>query len=223
MLNLFIVFDPSTFYMSMNWMSSILSMFMLPQMYWLLKSRLIWIYMYMFNLLLTEFKILLVYKFNIVNNLYFLIMFFYILLNNYLGLFMYIFTSSSHLVFSMWLTFSMWLSFMMFGWYKNMNFMFIHLVPLGTPFILMFFMVIIETLSNLIRPLTLCIRLTANMIAGHLLLVLLSIFIIDLINIYIMILILQIMLLILEMSVSIIQSYVFTILMILYMKEINYD
>ncbi|OQR79318.1 ATP synthase subunit 6 (mitochondrion)-like, partial [Tropilaelaps mercedesae] len=43
-----------------------------------------------------------------------------------------------------------------------------HLVPLGTPIILSSFIVIIETLRNLIRPSILAIRLTANIIAGHL-------------------------------------------------------
>merc|ERR1712226_132723 len=49
-----------------------------------------------------------------------------------------------------------------------------HLVPLGTPSFLMPIIVIIETVSNVIRPLTLSIRLAANMVAGHLLLTLLG-------------------------------------------------
>ena len=44
--------------------------------------------------------------------------------------------------------------------------MFEHLVPQSTPIILILFMVIVETISNLIRPRTLAVRLTANIIAG---------------------------------------------------------
>ncbi|VEN34039.1 unnamed protein product [Callosobruchus maculatus] len=75
---------------------------------------------------------------------------------------------------------------------------------------------------NIIRPGTLSIRLSANIIAGHLLITLLgrtgpslSLFII---NILIMT---QILLLILETAVSIIQSYVFVVLRTLYSREVN--
>ena len=49
-----------------------------------------------------------------------------------------------------------------------------HLVPLGTLGVLIPFMVLIETIRNVIRPGTFAVRLAANIIAGHLLLVLLG-------------------------------------------------
>jgi len=49
-----------------------------------------------------------------------------------------------------------------------------HLLPQGTPTALMPFIVIIEITRTLIRPITLCVRLTANLIAGHLLITLLG-------------------------------------------------
>ena len=54
------------------------------------------------------------------------------------------------------------------------NRLFAHLVPTGTPGALIPVIVIIETVSNIIRPLTLSIRLAANIVAGHLLLTLLG-------------------------------------------------
>jgi F-type H+-transporting ATPase subunit a len=83
-------------------------------------------------------------------------------------------------------------------------------------------MVCIETIRNIIRPGTLAVRLTANIIAGHLLLTLIgntgnSLSII-LLNVLIFS---QIILLILEFAVAIIQSYVFAVLSTLYSREVN--
>nr|QZX44069.1 ATP synthase F0 subunit 6 [Aphidius gifuensis]QZX44070.1 ATP synthase F0 subunit 6 [Aphidius gifuensis]QZX44071.1 ATP synthase F0 subunit 6 [Aphidius gifuensis]QZX44073.1 ATP synthase F0 subunit 6 [Aphidius gifuensis]WLE65461.1 ATP synthase F0 subunit 6 [Aphidius gifuensis] len=223
MLNLFSIFDPSTKIFSLNWISSLIGLFFIPQMYWFMSSRILFLMINFMLILWMEFKIILKNKFNMNNLLFYISLFLFIMMNNFMGLFPYIFTSSSHLIYSLGLSLPMWLGLMMFGWIKNTNFMFAHLVPQGTPFILMFFMVLIESLSNIIRPFTLSIRLTANMIAGHLLLTLLSSFIPNFFLFYLIVLILQLMLLILEVSVSLIQSYVFVILMILYLKETNYD
>lgn len=96
------------------------------------------------------------------------------------------------------------------------------MIPQGTPSILMPFIVLIETISNIIRPGTLAVRLTANIIAGHLLITLLrgtgSRFPSYLIFILILI---QILLLILESAVAVIQSYVIAILSTLYSSEVN--
>nr|WCB99520.1 ATP synthase F0 subunit 6 [Meteorus sp. 1 XHS-2023a] len=221
MLNLFSMFDPYMGYLNFNWFSIFIYMFILPQMFWIFKSRVLNLFYSILVTLWMEFKMIVFNKFNLLNLLVFISLFMMILFNNFMGLFPYIFTSTSHLNFSLVFSLSLWIGFMLFGWIMNMEYMFIHLVPLGTPFILMFFMVLIETLSNIIRPFTLSVRLVANMIAGHLLLTLLSSFIPNVFIYYLLILLFQLLLLILEIAVSIIQSYVFVILMILYMKETN--
>nr|YP_010863316.1 ATP synthase F0 subunit 6 [Microplitis manilae]WGS91494.1 ATP synthase F0 subunit 6 [Microplitis manilae]WUY11103.1 ATP synthase F0 subunit 6 [Microplitis manilae] len=221
MLNLFSIFDSSTKILSLNWLSSLIGLFLIPQIYWIFYSRLLIFLNKMMILLWNEFKLVLNSKFNLNNLIYLLVMFLFFMMNNFMGLFPYLFTSSSHLIFSLWISLSFWLGYMLFGWIKNSMFMFIHLVPMGTPFMLMFFMVLIELMSNIIRPMTLCIRLVANMVSGHLLLTLLGNFISNFLSIYFFVLIIQMMLLFLEMVVSLIQSYVFTILLILYLKETN--
>nr|AML26511.1 ATP synthase F0 subunit 6 [Staphylinidae sp. BMNH 1274665] len=220
MTNLFNSFDPSTFIFSLNWLSSILGIMLIPSMYWLIPSR--WNYLWI-NVTLSlhkEFKILLGKKHK-GSTLIFISLFSMIMFNNILGLFPYIFTSSSHLIMTLSLALPMWLSFMIYGWLNNMQHMFAHLVPQGTPPILMPFMVLIETISNIIRPGTLAVRLAANMIAGHLLLTLLgntgpslNLVILNIL------LITQILLLILESAVAIIQSYVFAVLSTLYSSEV---
>jgi F-type H+-transporting ATPase subunit a len=83
--------------------------------------------------------------------------------------------------------------------------------------------VLIELISNIIRPITLSVRLSANIVAGHLLISLLGNFsLISTTNIIISSSVL-LMLRILEIAVSIIQAYVFITLITLYSTEIHYD
>jgi len=97
-----------------------------------------------------------------------------------------------------------------------------HLVPLGTPPALIPFMVCIELVRRIIRPLTLSVRLAANIIAGHLLLCLLRSQIPSSpLNAWPFIGLALLLLLILESAVALIQSFVFTILSTLYLEEVN--
>jgi len=81
-------------------------------------------------------------------------------------------------------------------------------------------MVLIETVSNIIRPLTLAVRLSANIIAGHLLMTLLGNQTTSAYGITLFILLFsQVILLTLESAVAIIQSYVFAVLSSLYSSE----
>nr|ALO71146.1 ATP synthase F0 subunit 6 [Stenus comma] len=220
MMNLFSSFDPMAFSFSLNWISTLIGFFLIPSIYWLIPSRWLIFWSKILMMLHIEFKILIGKKYN-GSTLIFITLFIFILMNNFIGLFPYIFTSSSHMIFTLSLSLPLWFSFMIFGWYNNYIHMLSHLIPQGTPSILMPFMVCIETISNLIRPGTLAIRLSANMIAGHLLLTLLgnsgSSLSLILMNILIFT---QILLLMLELSVSVIQSYVFSILSTLYSSEV---
>nr|UYO78886.1 ATP synthase F0 subunit 6 [Pygoluciola sp. 1 XHF-2022a] len=223
MTNLFSSFDPSTsMNLALNWSSIMLGMLILPSMYWMIPSRINFLWIKICLILSNEFKIILKIKNMKKSTLIFISLFSLIMFNNSLSLFPYIFSSTSHLVLTLSLSLPLWLSFMIYGWINNTIHMLAHLVPQGTPSILMPFMVMIETISNIIRPGTLAIRLTANMIAGHLLLTLMGSTGNKLSLMMINILILsQIMLLMLESAVAIIQSYVFSILSTLYSSEVN--
>lgn len=222
--NLFSVFDPSSsiFNLSLNWIRTFIGILIIPSAYWFIPSRYT---IFWNNILLTlhkEFKTLLGPSGHSGRTLIFVSLFSIIVYNNFIGLFPYIFTRTSHLTLTLTLALPLWLCFMLYGWINHTQHIFAHLVPQGTPAILIPFIVCIETIRNIIRPGTLAVRLAANIIAGHLLLTLLgntgpslSYAIVSLL------LIGQIALLILESAVAIIQSYVFAVLSTLYSSEVN--
>nr|YP_010164073.1 ATP synthase F0 subunit 6 [Gecarcoidea lalandii]QRK27375.1 ATP synthase F0 subunit 6 [Gecarcoidea lalandii] len=223
MTNLFSIFEPSSsiFNFSTNWISTILGLMFLPYLYWASPSRWSLFWSKMIQTLHKEFKAL-IQPSHIGSTMLFVALFSLIVFNNFLGLLPYVFTSSSHMVMTLSLSLPLWLTLMLFGWIKHTKHMFAHLVPQGTPFALMPFMVLIESISNIIRPGTLAIRLAANMIAGHLLLTLLGGTGPSLsLSILSILIFAQILLLILESAVAIIQSYVFAVLSTLYTSEIN--
>jgi F-type H+-transporting ATPase subunit a len=220
-INLFSIFDPSTrTNFSLNWLRTFIIILFFPYQFWLIPSRYLITWNIIINFLFREFKILINYSFS--NLIIFIRLFILIIINNFLGLFPYIFTSSRHLRFCLSLSLTIWISIILYRILNYINDFLSHLTPQGTPFILIPFIVIIESIRLIIRPFTLAIRLTANIIAGHLLLSLLgsSGQIINNYLILIIILISQLILLILEISVSIIQAYVFSILSTLYRREI---
>lgn len=84
-------------------------------------------------------------------------------------------------------------------------------------------LIIIETISLIIRPLALGVRLTANLTAGHLLIQLVStaVFFLTSISFIGAFLtgLLLFLLTLLEIAVAIIQAYVFVLLLSLYLQE----
>lgn len=223
--NLFSIFDPTTnlLNLSLNWLRTFIGLIFIPYSFWLFPNRLFFFWNFIIIKLHKEFKNLLGNsKINNGSTFIFISLFSFILFNNFLGLFPYIFTSTSHLNISLSLSLSLWLRFIIFGWFNNTQHIFTHLIPQGTPYILIPFIVLIETIRNIIRPGTLAVRLTANIIAGHLLLTLLRRRRNNLSNYLLLILIfIQILLLTLESAVAIIQAYVITILRTLYSREVN--
>lgn len=221
--NLFSIFEPSSriFNLPLNWASTGLGLAFLPFLYWASPSRWSLLWRNIIQTLHKEFKALLQSS-HIGSTIIFISLFRLILFNNFLGLLPYIFTRSRHIVITLALSLPLWISLMLLGWIQHRKHIFAHLVPQGTPFALIPFIVLIETIRNIIRPGTLSIRLAANIIAGHLLLTLLGNTGPSLSTSILFILLLsQILLLILESAVAIIQSYVFAVLRTLYTREIN--
>nr|WRK21392.1 ATP synthase F0 subunit 6 [Acinopterus sp.] len=216
MTNLFSTFDPSTGIMSLNWMSMLI-MFLLPENYWNLKGKMQSMISKMNTMLSKEMKMLSNHK---GTTIIMISLFNMILINNMMGLFPYVYTSSAQISVSLTLALSLWTAMMLFGWIKKTNDMLCHLVPVGTPGPLMPFMVMIESVSNMIRPGSLAVRLSANMIAGHILMSLLGNSLTEKSTLIFIFMWLFMGLMIFELAVAFIQAYVFMTLSNLYSSEI---
>nr|APU89571.1 ATP synthase subunit 6 [Armadillidium album] len=221
MMNLFSVFDPATSLgMNLNWVAAILGMVLFPASKWGSASRSMAFMDLIMGKLYKEMQALFSFK-NKTVAVIFSALFLFVMFNNMMGLLPYIFTPTSHLAVSLSVALPLWLGYFSYGWVMSAKCMLAHLVPLGTPMMLMPFMVIIESVSSLIRPLTLAVRLMANMIAGHLLLTLISSAVSMESSLFLLgVIFMQVVLVILEVAVAIIQSYVLVILSVLYSSEI---
>nr|UGN11521.1 ATP synthase F0 subunit 6 [Trogloglanis pattersoni] len=147
----------------------------------------------------------------------------FILTLNTLGLLPYTFTPTTQLSLNMGLAVPLWLATIITGLRNQPTMTLGHLLPEGTPTLLIPILIIIETISLLIRPLALGIRLTANLTAGHLLIQLTSTATLILLPMMTatatFIAILLVLLTLLEVAVALIQAYVFVLLLSLYLQE----
>jgi len=220
-INLFSIFEPTrAFNLSINWIRTLLIFIVIPIRYWHVRSRSTIALNYTLKIILSE--LLNDFRKKSLKRLFiFLSLFIFIVLNNLLGLFPYVFTRTGHIIITLRLGLPLWARLTIYGWARLTNSIFCHLVPIGTPINLSVFIVLIESIRSFIRPITLSIRLAANIIAGHLLLSLLSEVPSSHLAYFLPTRALINILLILEFAVAVIQSYVFVILISLYINEIN--
>jgi len=147
----------------------------------------------------------------------------FLLTLNLLGLLPYTFTPTTQLSLNLGFAFPLWLATVVVGIRNQPTHALGHLLPEGTPTLLIPVLIIIETISLFIRPLALGVRLTANLTAGHLLIGLISTAVIVLFPIIPTVAILTaailFLLTLLEIAVAIIQAYVFILLLSLYLQE----
>nr|YP_009685535.1 ATP synthase F0 subunit 6 [Nothobranchius nubaensis]QDX07397.1 ATP synthase F0 subunit 6 [Nothobranchius nubaensis] len=142
---------------------------------------------------------------------------------NLLGLLPYTFTPTTQLSLNLAFATPIWLATVIRGLRERPSYSLGHLLPEGTPTMLIPALVIIETISLFIRPLALGVRLTANLTAGHLLIQLIAsgaYFLFPIMPAMALLTsTLLILLTLLEVAVAVIQAYVFVLLLSLYLQE----
>ena len=127
------------------------------------------------------------------------------------------FACTSQIGICLFLSLTIWISFLIFQNFNNLKNFLSHCIPEGTPIYLTWFLFAVELIRNLIRPITLTVRLVANILAGHLLIILLA----NLCFKFQFMSRLYILLNLVEFFVALIQSYIFVTIITLYYAEVN--
>nr|YP_025740.1 ATP synthase F0 subunit 6 [Cyriopagopus schmidti]AAP51150.1 ATP synthase F0 subunit 6 [Cyriopagopus schmidti] len=216
MMSLFSVFDPVSYFgISLNWVVMFFVIMMIPMSYYLVGGFTSGLWMNFSGSLSNMYKDVSFPNFSglvMISS----ILFFFISIMNVIGLFPFVFTASGHVIVTLSMGLILWMMSMSMGWIKDFSKSSAHLVPEGAPLILSPFMVIIEFVSHMIRPLTLSVRLAANMMAGHLILGLIASVSLYSFSSFWMSVVAQSVMLVLEWAVCFIQAFVFSILVMLY-------
>jgi F-type H+-transporting ATPase subunit a len=217
--NLFSIFDPSSISISSAWIITPISITVIFQTKSKTKNKLNLTIKLIKIKITKEIKPLLANKNFTGKTIIFISLFSIITLINITALIPFTFTPTAHITVNFPTALTIWTAIIVLGWSKNTKSIIAHTVPTGTPTPLINFIIIIEITRNIIRPLTLSIRLTANIVAGHLLLSLLRSFILRTPSTS-LIYPTEIILSMLELGVALIQAYVFITLLILYSTEV---
>nr|YP_007626646.1 ATP synthase F0 subunit 6 [Rusa timorensis]AEP22162.1 ATP synthase F0 subunit 6 [Rusa timorensis]ARM56384.1 ATP synthase F0 subunit 6 [Rusa timorensis]ATG82897.1 ATP synthase F0 subunit 6 [Rusa timorensis]ATG82910.1 ATP synthase F0 subunit 6 [Rusa timorensis]ATG82923.1 ATP synthase F0 subunit 6 [Rusa timorensis] len=142
---------------------------------------------------------------------------------NLLGLLPHSFTPTTQLSMNLGMAIPLWAGAVITGFRNKTKASLAHFLPQGTPTPLIPMLVIIETISLFIQPIALAVRLTANITAGHLLIHLIGGAALALMSISttmaLITFIILVLLTILEFAVAMIQAYVFTLLVSLYLHD----
>jgi len=144
----------------------------------------------------------------------------FILFGNLLGMIPYSFTFTSHIVVTFALAIVVFLGVTVIGFVRHGAKFLKLFVPSGVPIALLPLLVVIELLSYLIRPVSLSVRLFANMLAGHTMLKVFGGFVVGLGILGGWAPLAFIVALIgLEIGIAFLQAYVFTILTCIYLHD----
>ena len=153
-------------------------------------------------------------------------LFMFILTANLLGMFPYFFTVTSQIIVTFALSLFVIATVLFYGFYKHGLGFFQLFVPSGVPAALLPLVIVIEIISFLSRPISLSVRLFANMLAGHITLKVFAGFVASLgtlgalgVGGAVLPLIMTVALTGLEFLVAFLQAYVFAVLTCMYLND----
>uniref|UniRef100_A0AAU6QG69 ATP synthase subunit a n=1 Tax=Prionospio sp. 3 MH-2023 TaxID=3059271 RepID=A0AAU6QG69_9ANNE len=222
MVDIFSSFDPATssiFNLSptLFWMMNITTILLIAPLFWVSPNSVFWALSMPTNIMAQQAD-----RTNTTNikGLTSLLvpLFIFIIAINFMGVAPYVFSTSSHLIFTFALGLPLWLSLILSSSLFSPTSTLAALLPGGAPAWLNPFLVLIETVSTLVRPITLSVRLAANMSAGHIVLTLIGVYftfalLSSNITTSISLFLVQMGYTIFEMGICMIQGYIFCLLL----------
>ena len=153
-------------------------------------------------------------------------LFIFIFFTNFLGLIPYSFTVTSHIIVTFAMALMVFATVLAVGFWTHGLHFFSLFVPSGAPAWIMPLLVPIEIISFLSRPISLSVRLAANMLAGHTMLKVFAGFVVTMLGaggilsvLSIAPLIAGVLVTALEVLVAAIQAWVFALLTCIYLNE----
>jgi F-type H+-transporting ATPase subunit a len=147
-------------------------------------------------------------------------LFILVTLGNLIGMLPYCFTITSHIIVTAMLGVLVMAIVTIMGFVNHGMHFFSLFAPSGLPLPIYVILIPIEIISFLSRPITLAVRLCANMMAGHTVLQVFALFCVQLGVIYgLAPMIMNSLLIALELLVAVLQAYIFTILTCVYLKD----
>ncbi len=145
--------------------------------------------------------------------------FMFVLVGNLFGMIPYSFTFTSHIVVTFTMALVVFIGVTIIAIAKHKLHFFSFFMPPGVPMVMAPLLVPIEIISYLSRPISLSVRLFANMLAGHTLLKVFAGFVISLGMFGVFPLAFVVALTGLEIVIALLQAFVFTILTCLYLND----
>ncbi len=148
-------------------------------------------------------------------------LFVFVLLCNLLSLIPFGIALTSHIIIIFFLSFSLWLSVFFIGLLKH-HLLFLKIFIPEAPLFILFLLLPIEMVSYTIRALSLALRLSANIMAGHILVYIVSSFVLYMGSLKFWFFFFGVVLfaiLLLELGVAFVQAYVFTVLFCIYLND----
>lgn len=228
MIDIFSSFDPainlifsssSVFFWVLNFFIVIL----FYPVFWLGPNRIFWFVSLPLNIIYEQcvrtFRVHLKGFPSILVSLFVLLIF-----TNFSGILPYVFSLSSHLLFTLVLGLPLWLGLILSGVFYSFRRVAASLLPSGAPSWLNPFLILIETVRICVRPITLSFRLAANISAGHIVLTLIRVYLVFRIfmlgrGVTIFLLFVEVGYTLFEFGICIIQAYIFCLLLSLYTED----